>query len=140
MGAFLVVTATGVPAIDAAAVAEARSLGALICNASQPGIGNIQFMATIRRGSLLIGFQTGGAAPVVTQALRTHLERLLPDDLGAVIDQLGALRRELREREPDSRKRVRRWQAAVEAGAIDAALSGAGPGAIAAARQMLLPD
>ncbi|HWE61281.1 MAG TPA: bifunctional precorrin-2 dehydrogenase/sirohydrochlorin ferrochelatase, partial [Chloroflexota bacterium] len=117
-GAFLALAATGVPTVDAAVAAEGQAAGILICSASDPAAGNCQFMATVRRGPLLVGVQTSGVAPAVSAALRARIDALLPEDLGQILEQIGALRRELRTAVPDAAERARRWQCVTASGAI----------------------
>jgi siroheme synthase-like protein len=123
-GAFFVLAATGIQAVDEAVATEALQSGALVCVAGDPALGNCQFMATTRRGALLIGVQTAGVAPAVSAALRRHIEGALPDNLEEILEQIGDLRIALRAAEPDARERARRWQRAAESGAIDALLRG----------------
>lgn len=123
-GAFLVLAATGIEAIDAAVATEAHEGGALVCVAGAPVLGNCQFMATVRRGPLLLGLQTGGVSPAISAALRRHIEATLPDGLEAILEQVGDLRSALRSSEPDPRERARRWQRVADSGALDRLLGG----------------
>ncbi len=138
--AFLVLAATGVPAVDRAVAHEVRSRGGLVCVASEPELGNCCFMATIRRGSLVVALQTGGAAPAVTARLRVNLERYLPEDIGEILDSLAVLRRALRRSVPDPAERARRWQRVVQAGVLDEALRGGGIAAVAEVERLLHLD
>lgn len=123
-GAFFVLAATGVAEVDAAVAAEGGAVGCLICVASDPARGNCEFMATIRRGPLLVGLETGGVAPALTVALRDRIEEALPPDLEEILAQVGALRAALREAIADPAERGRRWRAVAESGALAAALRG----------------
>lgn len=137
-GAFFVLAATGVSDVDATVAAEGLAVGALVCVAGEPSLGNCQFMATIRRGPLLVGLQTGGAAPAMTVALRAHLDQALPLDLEAALHQLDHWRRELQATEPDATERARRWRAVSASGALEAVLSGEGDDALERIRRLLL--
>lgn len=139
-GAFLVLAATGVMAVDEAVRAEARTLGALLNMAGESARGDCQFMAVVRRGPLVVGLQTGGAAPAVTAALRARIEGVLGWDLEAVLERLGVLRARLRSAVPDVAERGARWRTVVEGGSLDAALDGGGAAALARIEAILLGD
>ena len=138
MGATLVLAATGVAEVDRAVAAEALAGHRLVCVASEPELGNCQFMATIHRGRLLIGLHSGGAAPAVTAALRLLLDASLPEHLGEVLEEFAALRRAVRDAVPDSQERTLRWRRVVEAGLIVESLAGSSTAAVARARALLL--
>jgi precorrin-2 dehydrogenase/sirohydrochlorin ferrochelatase len=123
-GAFFVLAATGDSATDSNVASEALPGGALVCVAGKPQLGNVRFMATVRRGSLMVALQTGGAAPVVTSALRAYLDRILPENVGTVIDTLAELREEMRGVISSADERTHRWQAALAAGYVVGALEG----------------
>ena len=55
---------------------------------------------------MVIAVGTGGAAPALSHVLRERIAAELPSDLGAFAAALGELRRELRRREPDGRRRM----------------------------------
>ena len=139
-GAFLVLAATGVRAVDEAVRKEARALGALLNMAGETGRGDCQFMAVVRRGPLLVGLQTGGAAPAVTAALRARIEASIAPDLESVLEGVGALRARLRSAIPDTAERGARWRRVVEGGSLDAALQGGGEAALARIEAILLGD
>ncbi|HEY8283896.1 MAG TPA: bifunctional precorrin-2 dehydrogenase/sirohydrochlorin ferrochelatase [Chloroflexota bacterium] len=122
VGAFLVLATTGDQVVDAEVAREAAGVATLICVASDPEQGNCWFMATVRRGKLVVALHSGGAAPAVTAALRGRIEALLPERLGESLDRLAHLRAELRRSEPDPGERARRWRVAVESGALDVVL------------------
>lgn len=139
-GAFLVLAATGVAAVDAAVRVEAREVGALLNMAGQTGLGDCQFMAVVRRGPLLLGLQTGGAAPAVAAALRARIDAALAPDLESVLERLGELRARLRAEVPDAAARGARWREVVDGGSLAAALDGDGSAALARIEAILLGD
>jgi len=139
-GAFLVLAATGTRAVDEAVREEARAVGALLNMAGETGRGDCQFMAVVRRGPLLVGLQTGGAAPAVTAALRARIEASLAPDLESVLEGVGAFRARLRSAIPDATERAGRWRRVVEGGSLDAALDGGGEAALARIEAILLGD
>src|SRR4029077_3136626 len=74
-GVFLVIAATGSPALHEDIYAEAQSRGVL-CNAvDEPQRCDFYFPAVVRRGELQIAISTGGASPALAQRLRKELEQ-----------------------------------------------------------------
>ena len=136
---FLILAATGVQHVDQAVAAESLAANKLVCVASEPSRGNCQFMAEVRRGSLLIALQTGAAAPAVTSALRRRIERLLPEDLGLALDAMAEMRGDVQRQVADVDERTRRWRAVVDAGAIEMLLDGQVESGLDIARKFLLP-
>lgn len=105
-GAFLVITATGSPALHDDIYAEAQSRGVL-CNAvDEPQRCDFYFPAVVRRGELQIAISTGGLSPALAQRLRKEINAQLPLDAGEWLTDLGNLRREVTQMEPlnDERK------------------------------------
>lgn len=139
-GYALVLAATGVAGVDAQVARDASTGEGLICVAGRPALGNCQFMASIHRGPLLVGVQTGGAAPAVSGAIRRQLDASLPEDLGEVIEQIGSLRATLRQNVPNSQERARRWARVVTAGLIATALEPGGRPVLAQIEQLLLAE
>jgi siroheme synthase-like protein len=139
-GMFLVLAATGLPEVDAAAAAAAHAQGALVCVASNPSLGNCLFMATVRRGPLVVALHTDGAAPAVSAALRRSIDAQLPARLGDVLDSLGHMRAELRALVSDPAERALRWRTVVESGALDRLLTRADPSGLEDVRGLLIND
>jgi siroheme synthase-like protein len=137
-GAFLVLTATGDAAVDAEVAREARGVSALVCAAASPEQGNCLFMATIRRGPLVVALHGGGTAPAVTAALRARIAEALPERLGHTLERIGAARAELRKSGLEPGERARRWRRAAETGALDAAIEQGSEEALDALRRLLL--
>ncbi|HVC80680.1 MAG TPA: bifunctional precorrin-2 dehydrogenase/sirohydrochlorin ferrochelatase [Chloroflexota bacterium] len=140
IGAFLVMAATGNPIVDTEVAREAAGGSVLTCVASDPDLGNCVFMATARRGRLVVALHSGGAAPAVTAALRRRIETALPERLGEILDRLATLRAELRLAEPDPLERARRWREAVDSGVLDTALGEGTEAAYDAVARILTGD
>jgi precorrin-2 dehydrogenase/sirohydrochlorin ferrochelatase len=105
---FLVVTATNVPAVNRTVYLEATAKSVL-CNAvDDPPYCDFYFPSIVRRGDLQIAISTAGASPALAQRLRKELNAALPLDLGAWLDELGNLRREILQLEPlnEARKQL----------------------------------
>jgi precorrin-2 dehydrogenase/sirohydrochlorin ferrochelatase len=97
---FLVVTATDVPEVNRAVYLEATSKS-ILCNAvDDPPYCDFYFPSIVKRGDLQIAISTAGASPALAQRLRKELNAALPLDLGAWLEELGNLRREVLQLEP----------------------------------------
>jgi precorrin-2 dehydrogenase/sirohydrochlorin ferrochelatase len=107
-GAFLVIAATGSPALHDDIYAEARSRGVL-CNAvDEPERCDFYFPAVVRRGALQIAISTGGLSPALAQRLRMDLEQQFGPEWEEWVAQLGRTRDELKSipMPPEQRKRL----------------------------------
>ncbi|MDR3672754.1 MAG: uroporphyrinogen-III C-methyltransferase [Holophaga sp.] len=69
-GAFLVVAATGDPALNARIARDARGMGALVLRADAPEDSDVHFPATLRQGALTVSFATGGICPAYAARLK----------------------------------------------------------------------
>jgi len=136
-GAFLVLAATGDPVVDAEVTREALVGSRLICVASDAEQGNCFFMATARRGRMIVALHGGGGAPAVTAALRRRIDAHLPERLEESLDRLAQMRAELRQAVPDPAERASRWRRAVDSGALDLALDLGSEAAFAAVGRIL---
>jgi precorrin-2 dehydrogenase/sirohydrochlorin ferrochelatase len=104
-GTFLVVTATDVPAVNRAVYVEATSKS-IICNAvDDPPYCDYYFSSIVKRGDLQIAISTAGNSPALAQRLRKELNAALPQDMGAWLEDLGNLRREVLQLEPLNEQR-----------------------------------
>jgi precorrin-2 dehydrogenase/sirohydrochlorin ferrochelatase len=107
-GAFLVITATGSPALHDDIYAEAQSRGVL-CNAvDEPQRCDFYFPAVVRRGELQIAISTGGLSPALAQRLRKELEQQFGPEWEQWLAQLGRTRDELKSipMPPEQRKKL----------------------------------
>ena len=107
-GIFLVIAATGSPALHDEIYAEARSRGVL-CNAvDEPQRCDFYFPAVVRRGELQIAISTGGLSPALAQRLRKDLEQQFGPEWEAWVTQLGRTRDELQSipMPPEQRRRL----------------------------------
>jgi len=106
-GAFLVVAATGVDAVNEQVFREAEARG-ILCNAvDEPERCHFYYPAIVRRGPLQIAISTGGLSPALAQRLRVELEQQFGPEYERWIEELGALRRKAFARRTDPRRRTR---------------------------------
>ncbi len=94
-GKFLVITATDSPQVNAAVYRGCVERN-IICN-SVDDIPNCDFYfgSVVSRGDLQIAISTAGESPAVAQRLRREIDEQLPEDLGAWLESVGQLRREV---------------------------------------------
>lgn len=69
------------------------------------------FPSLVKRGDLVVGITTAGKSPAFGQYVRHLLERELPEDTEQIIDELYALKQQLKETEPDQRERAKQLKA-----------------------------
>jgi siroheme synthase-like protein len=91
-GVRLVVTATGVRAVDAAVAAAATAAGIWVNAADQPDDCSFILPAIARHGPLAVAVSTGGASPALARALRDRAGELLTNEVVALAAELAARR------------------------------------------------
>ena len=95
-----------------------KRLGLLVNVADRPDLCDFTTPSLLDRDPVLIAIGTAGASAGLAKHLRLRLERLLPNTLGRLANQLARARPALRARWPESDARRR---------AVDRALSEGGP-------------
>lgn len=95
-GAFLVLAATGSPAVDAAVAAEAEAAGRLFCVAGEGERGSFAFTAEVRRGPLTVAVSTGGASPALAARVRQAVEGAVGPEYGELATLMAELRDEVK--------------------------------------------
>lgn len=99
-----------------AVIARLKARGILVNAVDRPAQCDFTLPAIIDRDPVLIAIGTGGASAGLAKALRQRLERLLPQTLGRLSQQLAAARPALRARFPGAADRRRAIDAALETG------------------------
>jgi siroheme synthase-like protein len=93
----LVVTATGIPAIDRRAAADAESAGIWVNSADDADHCTFFLPSVHRQGAVSVSVSTGGTSPALAAWLRRRIGEALGTHLGTLADLLdegrGALRR-----------------------------------------------
>lgn len=95
-GIKLVITATGVPEVDAAVAAGATAAGIWVNAADRPSDCTFILPAVARNGPLTISVSTDGASPALAGRLRDRAARLLTDDVVDLAGRLNTKRAEIR--------------------------------------------
>jgi uroporphyrin-III C-methyltransferase/precorrin-2 dehydrogenase/sirohydrochlorin ferrochelatase len=122
--AALVFVAGGDCARDRAAAVAARAAGVPVNVADQPDFSDFIMPAVIRRGDVLIGISTGGAAPTLARLVRERIERVLPARLGDLARFAGALRERVKSLFPRPEARRAVLERLVDGPCGDAVLAG----------------
>lgn len=101
----LVFIATGCPALDTAAHALAKSVGALVNVVDRPTLCDATTPSIVDRDPLVVAISTEGTAPVLARQLRARIETMLEPGLGSLAALAGRLRPEVARRVPHSTRR-----------------------------------
>ena len=97
-GCFLVIAATDSSNVNSQVYAEAVSRGLLINCVDDPERCNFYVPAVVRRGSLQITVSTAGASPYFAKRLRRYLEEKLYIGIENDLQELGRIRKQIREK------------------------------------------
>src|SRR5665213_330024 len=95
-GAWLALTATDDPAVNAAVHAAGESGRVWVNSADDPANCAFTLMSLFRRGDLVISVGTGGRSPALASNLRRRLEKEIGPEYETVVDMLSEAREELR--------------------------------------------
>lgn len=121
---WLVVSATGVPAVERAVFAEAQD-ARVFCN----GVDDIEHCsyitpAIVDRGPIVVAISSAGAAPVLARKIREQIEALLPAGIAQLASLARNWRGQVRARLGDLLSRRRFWESLFEGPAASAAIAG----------------
>jgi siroheme synthase-like protein len=92
----LVVTATGIPAVDGAAFADGEAAGVWVNSADDPANCSFILPAVHRDGDVTVSVSTGGLSPALASWLRDKLAAEYAEHLGTLAQLLGEGRERLR--------------------------------------------
>ena len=136
-GCWLVVSATGDPAIESR-VAAAAGRRRIFCNAVDDK-DNCSFItpAIVDRSPVVVAISTGGSAPVLARRLREVIEKLLPPALGRLAELARELRDEVKANLDDFAARLRFWERFFDGSVAQDAYAGDLRNARARAMQLL---
>jgi siroheme synthase-like protein len=91
----LVVTATGIPDVDAAVYADAEAAGVWVNSADDVAHCSFILPSVHRDGPVSLAVSTGGASPALARWLRARLAESAGPGVGELADLLGQARRRL---------------------------------------------
>lgn len=89
----LVITATGVPEVDAAVATDADAAGVWVNSADDPAHCTFLLPAVHRDGPVTVAISTGGASPALAAWLRCQIAEALGKGLGVLAEMLADARR-----------------------------------------------
>ena len=109
-GKWLVVSATGDPAVEREVAAAAEQYR-VFCNAvDDPQNCSYITPAIVDRSPIIVAVSTGGSAPLLARKIRAQIEALLPAQLGDVASFAGRWRDRVLATLADARARLRFWE------------------------------
>jgi siroheme synthase-like protein len=121
-GAWLALTATDDPAVNAAVFAAGEAARVWVNSADDPANCSWTMLSVIRQADLVVAIGTGGRSP----ALAAHLRRQLTEDLGpeyaVLLDLLSEAREAMRASGRSSESAD--WQRAFDSGIVDLVRAG----------------
>jgi siroheme synthase-like protein len=121
-GAWLALTATDDPAVNAAVHTAGEAARVWVNSADDPANCSFTLMSVIRRGDLVLSIGTGGRSP----ALAAHLRRQLEEEIGPEYEILLEVLSEAREalRATGRSSEDANWQSAFDGGIVSLVRSG----------------
>jgi precorrin-2 dehydrogenase / sirohydrochlorin ferrochelatase len=120
---FVVVAATGSPAVNKQVFLEAQARGVLCNVVDVPELCDFFYPAVIRRGNLQIAISTSGQSPSLAQRLREQLEREFGPGWAEWVERLGETRREVLSSELDAGVKRQLLQSLASREAFEASIS-----------------
>jgi precorrin-2 dehydrogenase / sirohydrochlorin ferrochelatase len=94
-GAFLVITATSSPEVNAEVFKRASEKNVLCNSVDDPDNCDFYYPAVVTRGDLQIAISTNGRSPALAQRLRQELEEQFGPEYAAWVNELGEVRDQL---------------------------------------------
>ena len=120
--AWLVVTATDVPAVNAA-VFEAAEARRLFCNsADDPANCSATLLALVRQGDLVVAIGSGGRSPALATWLRQHVQSEMGPEYSTLVQLLSEEREAMRAAGHSSEDA--NWQNAFASGIVELVRAG----------------
>ncbi len=113
-GFWLVICATGDPAVNRAAAREVITGGGLVNVADDPAAGNFSVPAQVQRGDLLFTVSTGGKSPALARELRRELAARYGPEYARYLESVAKLRGELKTDQASPARRCRFWRRAID--------------------------
>ena len=124
-GARLVYAATSDQGLNRRVAGDAELLGVPVNVVDNPGISRFISPAVVDRAPVQVAISTAGTSPVLARRLRSWIERLLPESLGAMAEAASRLRPDVRRELPTPSIRGFWERLFSDRGVRDAAAAGA---------------
>ena len=129
--AWLAVTATSTPAVNAAVKAAGDERRMFVNAADDPAHCSFTLMSVVRQGDLVVTIGTGGRSPALATWLKRRAQAELGPEYATLLDLLSEAREELRASGASSEDSD--WQRAFDSGILDLVRAGR----IAEAKELL---
>jgi siroheme synthase-like protein len=121
-GAWLAITATDDPSVNAAVHAAGEAGRVWVNSADDPANCSFTLMSVIRRGDLVVSVGTGGRSPALSAHLRKQLEEEIGPEYEKLLDVLSEGREALRASGRSSEDA--NWQSAFDGGIVELVRAG----------------
>jgi precorrin-2 dehydrogenase/sirohydrochlorin ferrochelatase len=121
-GAWLVTTATGVPAVDHAVFEAAEARHLWVNSADDPENCSFTLMSVVRRGDVVVTIGTAGRSPALAAWLKERLENEIGPEYATLLDVLAEAREELRATGRSSEEVD--WRRALDSGMLESIRAG----------------
>jgi siroheme synthase-like protein len=116
-GAWLAVTATDEPAVNAAVFAAGEARRVFVNSADDPANCSFTLMSVVRRGDLVVTVGTNGRSPALATYLKEHVRDEMGPEYETLLDLLSEAREEMRAGGRSSEDAD--WRAAIDSGILD---------------------
>ncbi|HEY7105902.1 MAG TPA: bifunctional precorrin-2 dehydrogenase/sirohydrochlorin ferrochelatase [Acidimicrobiia bacterium] len=121
-GAWLVTTATGVPAVDHAVFEAAEERHLWVNSADDPENCSFTLMSVVRSGDVVVTVGTGGRSPALAAWMKERLAAEIGPEYATLLDVLSEAREELRATGRSSEEV--NWRHALDSGMLEAIRAG----------------
>ena len=121
-GAWLALTATDDPAVNAAVFAAGEAARVWVNSADDPANCSWTMLSVIRQADLVVAIGTGGRSPALAAHLRRQLTEELGPEYGVLLDLLSEAREAMRASGRSSESAD--WQRAFDSGIVDLVRAG----------------
>ncbi len=136
-GCFLVVTAARDPEVSRRVFRDAESSGVLASAVDDEPHCRFIYPAIHRQGDLIVAVSSSGRSPALASRLRDHFARETGPEYARLLELMGGMRSELRERFPDFAERKRICYDLVDSAVLDLLRAGDERGARALLESIL---
>jgi siroheme synthase-like protein len=116
-GAWLAVTATDEPSVNAAVFAAGEARRMFVNSADDPANCSFTLMSVVRRGDIVVTIGTNGRSPALATYLKDHVREEMGPEYETLLDLLSEAREEMRAGGRSSEDAD--WRAAIDSGILD---------------------
>ena len=121
-GAWLGMTATGVPEVDAEVFRAGEARGLFVNSADDPANCSFTLPSVVRRGDIVVAIGTGGRSPALAAWLKEHVRAEMGPEYETLLDLLQEAREEIRATGRSTEDAD--WRKALDSGILDLVRAG----------------